>query len=408
MISAATPRVPERGCAAHLESGTREVALGELYLGVMSGTSLDGIDIALTRIGQPYSIELVGFKTVPFEEALRREYLAMMKDPSWEPQRLLAVHHLLGDRFGQEINASLREFRTPPSRVKAIGLHGITFWHCPEGYEVYGGVGRGTMQLCDPYTVAVNTGIRVIHGFRQTDIALGGQGAPMVPFLDHQLFRHEGIGRIMLNLGGIANLSFLPAGSEDISAFDSGPANMIIDHLMRHHPTEPQSFDPSGSYAAKGKVLHDLLKSCTAHPFFGTAPPKSTGREDFGPVFCERFLRYRQFDQYEDLIKTATTLTAVTISDAIRGFRFKDYEYADFQEMIASGGGTYNDTLMEMLRTNLPELDIKTTSDLGVEVDAKEAMLMASLAWAYMNGVPGNFPTVTGASRKAVLGSATY
>ncbi|CAM2008837.1 anhydro-N-acetylmuramic acid kinase [Acanthopleuribacter pedis] len=381
--------------------------MSELYVGIMSGTSLDGLDLALVRIENPFSMELLAFENVAFPEGQRAEYFDVIQSAYWEPAKILAMNHVLGENIAEAVHSFLRNQRVAPQRVTAIGLHGITFWHCPEGFEVHGGVGRGTLQLGDPFTVAAHTGIRVAFDFRQTDIALGGQGAPLVPFLDEKLFHDPELGRIVLNLGGIANLTFLPPGEAEIIAFDTGPANMVIDHLMQRHPTDPLPYDPDGDFAARGKVLEDLLEICLAHPFFSTTPPKSTGREDFGPSFCRHFLRTKNLACYEDLIATATMLTVVTIADAVRGYRHQQFGYTDFKELIVSGGGAHNLTLMKWLQEQLPELTVKTTDELGLNCDAKEAVLMAALAWALVHKQPGNFPSVSGASRRAVLGAIT-
>ncbi len=381
--------------------------MSELYVGIMSGTSLDGLDLALVRIDAPFQMTLEAFESVPFAVEERAEYLEVIQSSFWEPAKILAINHVLGEKIALAVEDFLRAQRTAPQRVTAIGLHGITFWHCPEGFEVQGGVGRGTLQLGDPFTVAAQTGIRVAFDFRQTDIALGGQGAPLVPFLDEKLFGLTDRGRILLNLGGIANLTFLPRDAGEVIAFDTGPANMIIDYLMREHPTVPQAYDPQGAFAAKGQVIGPLLSSCLAHPFFSTAPPKSTGREDFGPTFCRRFLRSKDAACYEDLIATATMLTATSVADAIRGYAHQGRTYSDFHELIVSGGGAHNQTLLGWMQEQLPELKLMRSDELGVDCDAKEAMLMAGLAWALVHKQPGNFPSVTGASRRAVLGAMT-
>lgn len=387
--------------------GLSEDAVSELYVGIMSGTSLDGLDLALVSIEEPFSIELLAFENVPFASEQRSEYFDVIQSAFWEPAKILAINHVLGERIAAAVHDFLRGQRIAPQRVTAVGLHGITFWHCPEGFEVQGGVGRGTLQLGDPFTVAAQTGIRVAFDFRQTDIALGGQGAPMVPFLDEKLFRTPESGRVVLNLGGIANVTFLPPRDGEIIAFDTGPANMVIDYLMQRHPSQPQSYDPDGSFAARGQVIEDLLKTCLAHPFFSTTPPKSTGREDFGPIFCRHFLRAKNVNRFEDLIATATMLTAVTIADAVRHYHHQEARYSDFKELIVSGGGAHNVTLMKWLQEQLPEMTVKKTDDFGLNCDAKEAVLMAALAWALVHKVPGNFPSVSGASRKAVLGAIT-
>ena len=381
--------------------------VGALFLGVMSGTSLDGVDLAMTEINNPFTLTVRAFQTVAFDPDFRRELLQRIQTPDHRTGELIAVHHVLGRFFAEAIREFLEGCKTPITDVAAVGFHGLTFWHQPEEVPALGRSGRGTLQLGDAHLVHALTGLKVIFDFRHADMALGGQGAPLAPFLDHLFFRHDRRGRVLLNLGGIANLTFLPPDRETISAFDSGPGNIIVDALMGDHPTAPAAYDAEGGVAATGQIVPELLAQCLAHPYFKEPPPKSTGRELFGASFAQRFHQFRPQPRYQDLVATATRLTAETVAAAIRNYAVPPFSFSDLKDLIVSGGGAHNRTLLRMIGELLPELKIGTTAEYGMDPDAKEAVLMAALAWAHLHRVPANFPSVTGASEKTVLGAAT-
>ena len=378
--------------------------MSELYLGLMSGTSMDGLDLALVAINDPFQAELLHFDHLGYDHQTSRDLVAWVQKGEVSLAQWVALNHALGDFFARGVNRFLKKLGVAKQDVKAIGMHGVTVWHGPEPVDTPLGPGVGTLQLGDPHLVAVRTGIPVVFDFRHADMALGGQGAPLAPFIDHHYFRSADTGRVLLNLGGIANMTFLPAGSQGILAFDSGPSNMIMDNLMRDHLSHPQSFDPEGQFAAQGKVIPELLQRCLAHSYFSRKPPKSTGRELFGQEFTDLFLQWKHED-YNDLLATAAMFTAQTVADAIHNIHMPPHDAAHFKELIVSGGGPHNHTLMRLLAEKLPEMTITKASQHGIHEDAKEAVLMAALAWAHERRIPGNFPSVTGASEPIVLGA---
>ena len=380
----------------------------ELFLGLMSGTSLDGIDLMLAEIDTPFALVETRFRHLPFDTDTRAA-LQPMVEKGCDSTMLPALNAHMGERYGAAIKDFLQETGTRPEQVTAIGMHGVTFRHTPDPTDTPLGKGRGTQQLGDPFIVAARTGIPVIYDFRHADMAFGGQGAPMVPFLEHLLFRHECIGRVVLNLGGIANLTYLPPDGKTVLAFDSGPANMIMDALMQVHLGKPGAFDQDGRLSAQGRVIDDLLKECLAEPYLALAPPKSTGRELFGEDYAAKFLAYGKNHPFADLMATAAKFTAITVAEALKRWAPEPWQPETFEHLVVSGGGVHNQTLLAMLAEHLPWMQIMATNDLEpkVDPDAKEALLMAAFAWAHVHEVPGNFPSVTGADRAVVLGART-
>lgn len=380
--------------------------MGDLFVGCMSGTSFDGMDLVLLEIEKPFAAQQRAFRFVPYPDALKAELLGFVANPSWNPDKFLALDDVLGQFFGQMI-AEFLDSTASKNSVRAIGLHGQTVWHSPERTMVAGVPGMGTLQLGNVAQVQKATGISVVHDFRKADMAHGGQGAPLAPFLDKCLFQHPTKGRMALNIGGIANVTFLPPNNGHLIAFDTGPGNMISDALMARHPTAPAPFDSNGTIAGAGCVIAELLASCLADPYFARMAPKSTGREHFGEPFVQRFLNLASEYKYQDLIATAVELTAQTIADAIHLHARLPQLQGPFNELIVSGGGAHNTTLMKVLAQKLPQITLTSSTEHGVHPDAKEAWLMAALAWAHVEGVAGNIPSVTGANQAVVLGSQT-
>lgn len=374
-----------------------------IYLGVMSGTSLDGIDIAAVHISPSgKQLEVLAFESQPFTAEIRRELRQLIGQPSHQMRTLVAAHKALGHIFADAIDAFLAQHKL--AQIDVIGLHGLTLWHQADPVQVLGQKQRGTLQLGDPYVVAQQTGIPVVHDLRNADMALGGEGAPLAPYLDILLFASKEENRILLNLGGIANATFIPAGSQQPLAFDTGPANMISDALMEHHPQQPASYDKDGQTAAKGKVIPALLDRCLRHPYFAKPHPKTTGRELFGEPFLQSFLDHKADHPHADLVATATYLSAKTIAMAIK--QVSRQQELRYDRVIAAGGGIHNRTLMKLLAHELGnEIAIDTTEHHGIDPDSKEAVLFAALAWANINGKAGNFPSVSGAERPVILGS---
>lgn len=376
----------------------------EYYVGVMSGTSFDGLDMVLLEIETPFRAQQLAFQCRAYPNFIRSPLLSMVRSGQWEPDQFLAIHDALGAYFGQAIRQFLKT-HAQEKPVRAIGLHGQTLWHTPE--QVQFGVlsGRGTLQIGCAAQVRALTQVPTVFDFRTADMVAGGQGAPLAPFLDKLLFQDEAIGRVALNLGGIANLTFLPPNDGQVLAFDSGPANMVMDALMTRHPQSPANYDQNGAAAARGKVIPELLTLCKADPFFAEMPPKSTGRKRFGEAFLKHFRPYMGDHPYDDLLATALQLTVETVVDAVKLQQELQAESTVYKELIVSGGGARNPTMMAALKRQLPALEICDSSAHGVDPDSKEAWLMAALAWAHVQRIPGNIPEVTGAREAVVLGA---
>lgn len=377
--------------------------MGHLYVGAMSGTSLDGLDLVLLEIDRPFAARELDFHWEPYPPALREALLDLIKAKAWPPHRFLALHDVLGQFFGKAIRDFL-DLTKSQHEVRAIGLHGQTLWHLPTPEKVAGWWGRGTLQIGNAAQVRRLTGVPVIFDFRSADMAQGGHGAPLAPFLDKLLFSNPEKGKMALNIGGIANVTFLPPQNGPIIAFDTGPGNMIMDALMAEHPHSSATFDRNGEIAASGTVIPPLLEECKGDGFFAELPPKSTGREHFGIPFLRHFKTYQSRYPYQDLLATAAHLTADTIADAVRDQQERLSAMGTFHELIVSGGGVRNPFLIRLLADNLPGVELVSSEAYGVNPDAKEAWLFAALAWAHCEGIPGNIPSVTGAQAPVILG----
>jgi anhydro-N-acetylmuramic acid kinase len=363
----------------------------------MSGTSLDGIDVASVRMvaGRP-QLEL--FQSHPFSAPFRRQLRRFLEASTCQPCEFIQLHVLLGELLADACACLLAEMDSPP--VEAIGIHGVTFWHQVEGQA------WGSFQLGDGNRVAARLGLPVVADFRNADMALGGQGAPLVPYLDRLLFQVRSQDRLLINLGGIANVSFLPAARRGwpLLAFDTGPANMLLDALVHYDSQGRLAFDAEGALARSGRVDGALLAELLAHPYFARPAPKSTGRETFGRQFLDAF---REGRCLADQLATALELTALSLSQAIAVTEEKRYGGKRFNQVFLSGGGVNNSFLCERLRQLNPGKSWHSTAALGLDPQAKEAVLMAVLAHAHLRGIAGNLPEVTGASRPVVLGLRT-
>lgn len=367
------------------------------FLGAMSGTSLDGIDVASVRMvaGKP-RLEL--FQSHPFPAPFRGQLRRFLEAPSCQAREFIYFHTVLGELLADACASLIHALDSPP--VEAIGIHGVTFWHQVEDPP------WGSFQLGDANRVAVRLGLPVVADFRNADMALGGQGAPLVPYLDRLLFQVRTQDRLLINLGGIANVSFLPAARRawPVLAFDTGPANMLLDALVHHASRGRLAFDAEGALARSGTVDHGLLAELLRHPYFSRPAPKSTGRE----TFCKAFLDVLQKRPgLADQLATALELTALTLTQSIVSTEEQRYGGQRFASVFLSGGGVNNLFLGERLRQLNPGRIWHTTAVLGLDPQAKEAVLMAVLAHAHLRGIPGNLPQVTGASRPVVLGLRT-
>ncbi len=335
--------------------------------GVMSGTSLDGIDVAIVDI-RGRKIETVAFRSTPYPKSVRDALLNLST-----VEEVSRLNFRLGELYAQAILA----MKEP---VELIGLHGQTIYH--EG-------GRHTLQIGEAAVVAERAGIDVISNFREADIAAGGQGAPLVPYVDTLLFGGTKKKRAVLNIGGIANVTLLPEGT----AFDTGPGNMVMDALAAHMTGGKQRFDRDGKIARRGTVRGELLIKLLTNPYFRWQPPKSCGREQFGREFVAELIATGL--PLADLMATAAELTARTIYGAVSA--------AD--EVIASGGGVHNAFLMERLGSLIP---VRSSAEFGIDPDAKEAIAFAVLAYQTARRRPGNLPSATGARHPVVLGKRSY
>ncbi len=373
----------------------------------MSGTSLDGVDAALTRLsgsGSDLTMEQEAFVHVPYPAALRALIRQNTEAASSSVQALTRLDVRLTETYADAVHQVRAEAKVNVDALDLVGSHGQTVCHLPQPTDCAGEPIRATLQIGNPSTLATRLGVPVVANFRAADLALGGQGAPLVPYFDYVTFSAPDEHRGVLNLGGIANLTVLPADGnpDDVRAFDTGPANMVIDAVATRLFDAP--FDRDGEHAAQGTPDHDLLADLLEGEFFRREPPKSAGRENFGADYVDRLLGAAQSRGLDaaDTMATATLLTAASVYQAyaqhIRSERTIDV-------LIVSGGGVHNDTLVRMLREAFSPIPVRTTSDYGITPDAKEALCFAVLAHETINGVPTNLPSVTGASRRTVLGS---
>ncbi|HWI51864.1 MAG TPA: anhydro-N-acetylmuramic acid kinase [Symbiobacteriaceae bacterium] len=376
-----------------------------LVIGLMSGTSVDGIDAALVRIqggGAGVRLHLEHFLTVPFEPAVRQAIFGLFRPETAPVDVICRANFALGEVFARAALALLADAGVRPEAVDLVGSHGQTVWHEPVGAPWGGLTGPSTLQIGEPAVIAERTGILTVADFRVRDIAAGGQGAPLVPYLDYCVLRSESRNRVTQNIGGIGNATYLPAGctADAIIAFDTGPGNVIIDALTAACFGRP--YDAGGRIAAAGSVCRPLLAELLAHPYLPSPPPKTTGRELFGVQFARELLGRAEAAAISptDLVATATAFTAHSIADAYRRF------LGPIDEVVVGGGGARNPTLMQMLADALPGMRVMSHEAVGIDSDAKEAIAFALLANDCVLGLPTNVPGATG-GRPAVLGKVT-
>jgi anhydro-N-acetylmuramic acid kinase len=368
--------------------------------GLMSGTSADGIDVAIVNFARR-KVSLQAYGVFPYPDDVRKSVLSASAADAAD---LCHLNFGLGHLFADALIALCKRKHIALSSIDLIGSHGQTVWHQPTGRRFGRTLIRSTLQLGEPSVIAARTGITTVADFRPADIAAGGQGAPLVAFADYFLFSHRRKTRVVQNIGGIANLTWLKAGGclDDIIAFDTGPGNMMIDRLAWHATGGRQNYDRDGRLAAKGTVNPAALRWLGRHLFFCKQPPRTTGREDFGHRLTDRF-RGKWHMPAEDLVATATALTATSIARAYRRYL---PGYPD--EVILCGGGARNPVLVAMLRKELAPAKVMLTDDFGIDADAKEAVSFAILARETLFGRPSNVPSATGARRPAILGTIVY
>ena len=397
-----------------------------IVAGVMSGTSADGINIAVVRIedadrsraksvGQrprkpsgarkPLHHTIIAHDEFPFPTRVRRMILETMNAELACVAELARLNFLLGELYAEAIQKIVGRHRV---KLDLVGCHGQTLYHQGEAAGFLGRKIAVTWQTGEAAIIAARLGVPVVSDFRPADMAAGGKGAPLVPFLDYFLYRDSRVGRIAQNIGGIGNLTAVPAGASprEIIAFDTGPGNMVIDAVV----TElfGKKYDRNGRIAATGQALNEVIERLLRAPFFRQRPPRTAGREEFGREYARRFLQLCRGASKPDVVATATALTARSIADALR--RFVLPKSKSYRELIVSGGGARNPTLMAMLRAELARLkiELRVSDDFGVPAQAKEAVAFAVLAHETWHRRPSNLPSATGAQRAAILGKISY
>jgi anhydro-N-acetylmuramic acid kinase len=382
-----------------------------LIVGLMTGTSLDGVEAALVQLGgEPPRLrwKLGLHRSSPLDGALVRGLQAAAQGDPLPAREFAAMHAALGEVYAAATLELLVASDVELSQVSAIGMHGQTIYHAGPRDPLSAGAGGLTWQIGSAAVLAERTGLRVVHDFRSADVAAGGEGAPLVPYADYLLFRSEHVPRLLLNLGGIANLTAIPAAGdpEGVIAFDTGPGNMLLDGIVQRATGGKVRFDADGERAVGGEPDRELLAKALADPFFDTPPPRSTGRERFGAAFLEPWFAAAAARGLSeaDLLVTAAMLSASAVAHAIESFVRPHMEPT---AVYASGGGTQNPVLMAALEAALDPIELHVTDELGLPSAAREAVAFAVLAYESLNGRPANLPRVTGAARPLVLGSLT-
>ena len=381
-----------------------------LAIGLMSGTSSDGVDAALVRIlpGAQAQVETLGFHTTPYPGNLRKRLLLAAGEAGARTEELCSLRREVGEAFASAALEVAAQTGTDPGRIDFIGSHGQTVRHLPEGMEgERGPLLPSTFQIGDPAFIVAHTGITCVSDFRARDVAAGGAGAPLTPWAHRILFSRESAASAFLNLGGISNITYLPPlGVEGVFGFDCGPANMTLDILAQRITNGEKTHDTGGELAAAGRVCPDSLAELRRHPYLKRKPPKSTGREMFGEAFvneaAERMVS--RGSDLRDVIATLTAFSASCVADAMRDFLPKDPPLA---EVVVGGGGVHNKTLMRRLREALGELPLVGSDARGVSPDAVESVSFALLAWGTLTGQANNLPGVTGAKEEICLGNIT-
>lgn len=381
-----------------------------LVVGMMSGTSVDGVDAALVEISgsdEAPSVRLLAFENKPFPPAVREKIFQLFRTETATVDKVGYMNFLLGEIYAQAALSVIQKAGMQPEDVDFIGSHGQTIWHQPEdsiedGYPV-----RFTVQIGEGSVIAQRVGIPVVSDFRVADMAEGGQGAPLVPFTEYLLYRREDQTILLQNIGGIGNMTVLPADGrpESVFAFDTGPGNMIIDAVVSALTNGKEQYDAGGLRGSRGTVCEELLSLLQKDDYYTRPLPKSTGREHFGTQYTERILEWKNKHNLsdDDLVATVTELTAWSISAAYERYILPKYKAS---ELIAGGGGSYNRTLMERLAKRMKSygVKVKTQEDLGLSSDAKEAVAFSLLADRCVRGLPNTLPSVTGARCQTVMG----
>ncbi len=386
-----------------------------LLLGVMSGTSADAIEVALATPTPP---KFLNHTTLPLPAPIRAEILRIAEGAPTTAAQISQLNFRLGHLFAEAALTALRQFRISPRRVALIGSHGQTIFHqgptrsfspLATSHSPLSSPIASTLQIGEPAIIAARTGITTIADFRPADIAVGGQGAPLVPFADYLLYRHPKLGRVSLNLGGIANITVIPAHARpsQVFAFDTGPANMLIDALVSHFSHCRQHFDKDARQALHGRSIPYLLNSLLRDPFLRQPPPKSTGREYYGAAYTKALLSLAKKHRASpnDLLHNVTLFTALSVVDALHRFVLPKTR---IHQVIVSGGGAHNPLIMAQLTAALSPIEVVPSSQFGIPENAKEAFAFALLANETLHHRPSNLPSATGARHPAILGKISY
>ncbi len=387
-----------------------------IAVGLMSGTSVDGIDAAVIEItgaigSERPQIRLLAFENVPYPEDRREEIFSLFAPATATVDRVGRMNAWLGERFASAALSAIAKAGLSPADVSVIGSHGQTIYHAP-AYERMGEHDvHYTVQIGEGSIIALRTGIPCVSDFRAADMAAGGQGAPLVPFTEYLLYREQSRTLLLQNIGGIGNVTVLPAdgGPDDVYAFDTGPGNMLIDSVVARLYPDGRTMDVGGAIADSGSVDVGLLEMLQQEEYYGRPWPKSTGRELFGAAYVDKVIVYQEAHGIapEDAVATVTMLTAWSIGDQYRRW-IRARHPAD--ALLVGGGGSYNPTLMRMLRQEMEPMGVQvmTQEEVGASSDAKEAVAFALLADYALAGLPNNLPSVTGASRPVVMGKISY
>lgn len=369
-------------------------------IGLMSGTSCDGVDAALVRFrgtGCDLHIKFIDYETFPYPDEFRMRLLA----PRIDAGELCALNFELGERMAHAAAHLLKAAEDTEHPVDFIASSGHTVAHLPPRDAQ----GMGTLQIGEAAVIAERCGLPVVSDFRQRDMAAGGQGAPLIPYADWIMFHRDDRSTALLNIGGISNITVVPPSLENVMAFDTGPGNMAIDGAMRLLTSGKKQMDENGATAAKGVVIDEFMEYLLDHPYFAEPPPKSTGREEFGPeVYLRDALVSRSEHPTEDLIATVTAAVAFSIIRAFNKFVRPEH---DVSRLIVGGGGVHNTTLMNRIRQGLTDVGVRTSDQYGIPADAREAIAFGILGNETICGTPSNVPRATGASHEVVLGKIT-
>lgn len=377
----------------------------KLAIGMMSGTSLDGIDCLIAEIEGTFTqtkVNPIAYKTYPFEPSLLEKIRRCFSIKESSSELLCSLNFELGEAFASAAKSLCEESNIQMDDISFVASHGQTIFHIGKPYD---GLVRSSLQLGEGAVIASRLMTTVVSNFRAADIAFGGQGAPLVPYADFILFQSETVSRAIHNIGGIANMSILPKGclADDVFAFDSGPGNMMIDYAMKKLFNKP--YDEDGNVARSGKIIQDLMDELMSHPYLSELPPKSTGRETFGDQLTESLILKYKNQEKEDIVHTLTQFTVRTIVDSYKTFILPK---VNIDEIIFCGGGSFNKYLLESIQKELYNIEIKVLEDLGMNSSFKEALAFIILGNETLHMNPSNLKQATGAKKNVILGQVNY